>query len=184
MLRALGFDLHTYHLNEGHAALLTLELLSRYRLPPEDVRPGELASNSPASASAACSQRTRLSRPDTTASPMSFSNACCLTSWQLTSSGTWRGPAAQYDAARTQSFRLRQWRGPPSRGDGAAHVPGLSRSRRHQWRSCGHVDPRELCAAVRSPVPAMATRAGRSWCGLSSCQRTRYGTRTSRPKRT
>ena len=43
MLRALGFDLHTYHLNEGHAALLTIELLSRYRLPPDDVRPGELA---------------------------------------------------------------------------------------------------------------------------------------------
>jgi glycogen phosphorylase len=34
LLRALGFDIHTYHLNEGHAALLTLELLSRRRLPP------------------------------------------------------------------------------------------------------------------------------------------------------
>jgi glycogen phosphorylase len=41
LLRALGFDLHTYHLNEGHAALLTLELMSRHRLLPEDVRPGE-----------------------------------------------------------------------------------------------------------------------------------------------
>ena len=41
LLRALGFDLHTYHLNEGHAALLKLELLRRHRLPPEDVRPGE-----------------------------------------------------------------------------------------------------------------------------------------------
>jgi glycogen phosphorylase len=34
LLRALGFDIHTFHLNEGHAALLTLELLSRHRLPP------------------------------------------------------------------------------------------------------------------------------------------------------
>jgi glycogen phosphorylase len=34
LLRALGFEIHTYHLNEGHAALLTLELLSRRRLPP------------------------------------------------------------------------------------------------------------------------------------------------------
>jgi glycogen phosphorylase len=34
LLRALGFDIRTYHLNEGHAALLTLELLSRRRLPP------------------------------------------------------------------------------------------------------------------------------------------------------
>ncbi|HEX2943831.1 MAG TPA: alpha-glucan family phosphorylase [Rhodopila sp.] len=41
LLQALGFDLHTYHLNEGHAAFLTLDLLNRYRFPPEDVRPGE-----------------------------------------------------------------------------------------------------------------------------------------------
>lgn len=33
LLRALGFEIHTYHLNEGHAALLTLELLNRNRLP-------------------------------------------------------------------------------------------------------------------------------------------------------
>lgn len=30
MLHALGFDINTYHLNEGHAALLSLELLRRY----------------------------------------------------------------------------------------------------------------------------------------------------------
>ena len=41
LLRALGFDLQTYHLNEGHAAFLTLELLNRYRLPPEELEPGE-----------------------------------------------------------------------------------------------------------------------------------------------
>ena len=32
LLRALGFEIHTNHLNEGHAALLTLELLNRNRL--------------------------------------------------------------------------------------------------------------------------------------------------------
>ena len=31
VLRALGFDLRTYHMNEGHAALLTLELLNDSR---------------------------------------------------------------------------------------------------------------------------------------------------------
>lgn len=41
LLRALGFDLHTYHLNEGHAALLTLELLIRWRIPPDDRIAGE-----------------------------------------------------------------------------------------------------------------------------------------------
>lgn len=41
LLRALGFDPHTYHLNEGHAALLTLDLLNRWKIPPEDRIPGE-----------------------------------------------------------------------------------------------------------------------------------------------
>lgn len=42
ILRALGFDIRTYHLNEGHAALLTLDLLSRNRVPEEDRIPGEI----------------------------------------------------------------------------------------------------------------------------------------------
>jgi starch phosphorylase len=41
LLQALGFDLHTYHLNEGHAALLALELLNRWRIPEEERIPGE-----------------------------------------------------------------------------------------------------------------------------------------------
>jgi starch phosphorylase len=42
ILRALGFDLHTYHLNEGHAALLTLDLLNRWRTSPAERMAGEL----------------------------------------------------------------------------------------------------------------------------------------------
>lgn len=41
LLHALGFDIHTYHLNEGHAALLTLDLVNRFRRPSEDVDPGQ-----------------------------------------------------------------------------------------------------------------------------------------------
>ncbi len=41
MLQALGFELRQYHMNEGHSALLALELLRRYSYPPEDLRPGE-----------------------------------------------------------------------------------------------------------------------------------------------
>jgi len=43
MLQALGFDLRQYHMNEGHSALLALELLRRYAYPPEEVRSGESA---------------------------------------------------------------------------------------------------------------------------------------------
>lgn len=47
ILQALGFDIHTYHLNEGHAALLTLDLLHRWRVAPEDLAPGEAPYNIP-----------------------------------------------------------------------------------------------------------------------------------------
>jgi starch phosphorylase len=41
MLQAHGFNIDTYHLNEGHAALLTLHLLRYFKQPAEDVGPGE-----------------------------------------------------------------------------------------------------------------------------------------------
>lgn len=41
MLQALGFKVRQYHLNEGHAAFLALELLHRYAYPPKDLLPGE-----------------------------------------------------------------------------------------------------------------------------------------------
>ena len=41
MLQALGFTIRQYHMNEGHSALLALELLRRFAYPPEDVRAGE-----------------------------------------------------------------------------------------------------------------------------------------------
>jgi starch phosphorylase len=41
MLQALGFKVHTYHMNEGHSALLGLELLWRFERRHRDVGPGE-----------------------------------------------------------------------------------------------------------------------------------------------
>ena len=41
MLQALGFEIRHYHLNEGHSAMLGLELLRRFAYRPEDVRPGD-----------------------------------------------------------------------------------------------------------------------------------------------
>lgn len=41
LLHALGFQIRHHHLNEGHSALLGLELLRRYAYHAEDVRPGE-----------------------------------------------------------------------------------------------------------------------------------------------
>ncbi|MEJ2572605.1 MAG: alpha-glucan family phosphorylase [Gammaproteobacteria bacterium] len=41
LLRALGFEVNEYHLNEGHSALLAVELLRRYAFPAWDLQPGE-----------------------------------------------------------------------------------------------------------------------------------------------
>ena len=41
LLQALGFEIRQYHMNEGHSALLGLELLRRYAHRPEELRPGE-----------------------------------------------------------------------------------------------------------------------------------------------
>jgi starch phosphorylase len=41
MLDALGFQILAYHLNEGHSALLTLQLLRRAEYEPDVLRPGE-----------------------------------------------------------------------------------------------------------------------------------------------
>ena len=41
LLQALGFEIREYHMNEGHSALLAVELLRRYSYPTEDLRPGE-----------------------------------------------------------------------------------------------------------------------------------------------
>jgi len=41
MLQAVGFTVRHYHMNEGHSALLGLELMRRFTYAAEDVRPGE-----------------------------------------------------------------------------------------------------------------------------------------------
>lgn len=42
MLEALGFDVRAFHLNEGHSALLTLELLRQHAYNQSDLRPGDV----------------------------------------------------------------------------------------------------------------------------------------------
>jgi starch phosphorylase len=41
MLHAVDFRIRQYHMNEGHSALLSLELLRHFSHAPEDLRPGE-----------------------------------------------------------------------------------------------------------------------------------------------
>lgn len=42
LLHAIGFSIRHYHMNEGHSALLGLELMRRYTYRTEHLRPGEL----------------------------------------------------------------------------------------------------------------------------------------------
>jgi len=48
LLHALDFHVRQYHLNEGHSALLTLELLRRHAYPANDLRQGEAPYDIPA----------------------------------------------------------------------------------------------------------------------------------------
>jgi len=41
LLQALGFEVSEYHMNEGHSALLAVELLRRYEFSSRDLQPGE-----------------------------------------------------------------------------------------------------------------------------------------------
>ncbi len=47
MLQALGFKLRQFHMNEGHSALLAVELLRRHSYPKEDLRSGDSAYDIP-----------------------------------------------------------------------------------------------------------------------------------------
>ncbi|MFA6922465.1 MAG: alpha-glucan family phosphorylase, partial [Gallionella sp.] len=47
LLQALGFAVRHYHMNEGHSALLCLELMRRFTFAAEDLRPGESPYNFP-----------------------------------------------------------------------------------------------------------------------------------------
>ena len=47
ILQALGFTIRKYHMNEGHSALLALELMQRYAYSEEDLRPGDAACDIP-----------------------------------------------------------------------------------------------------------------------------------------
>ena len=47
LLRALDFEVSEYHMNEGHSALLAVELLRRYSFPSRDLQAGESAYDIP-----------------------------------------------------------------------------------------------------------------------------------------
>ncbi len=76
ILQALGFNIDTYHMNEGHAALLTLHLLRKFRLQAEDVGPANRPTMPRRCASAASSPRIRRSRRRSTSSLIRWLSAC------------------------------------------------------------------------------------------------------------
>jgi len=47
VLHALEFEISAYHMNEGHAALLGLELLRRYTYPSSELQAGESPYDAP-----------------------------------------------------------------------------------------------------------------------------------------
>src|SRR3569832_879058 len=98
MLQALGFETRQYHMNEGHSALLAVELLRRNAFPLEELRPGELPYDIPRVRSpTACIPTPGPPR----VSPSCTSNICPA---GRTSPSCWCAPIA---ASRTQAYGRR-----------------------------------------------------------------------------
>ncbi len=85
VLRALGFNIDTYHLNEGHAAFLTLDLLGHSPKRRGKKDPAGRPARLQRFATSACSPPTRRSRRGTTAFPTTSPPGFCRTSSGSTS---------------------------------------------------------------------------------------------------
>ena len=155
LLQALGFRIDTYHLNEGHAAFLTLDLLQRYRFPPDDVRPGE-----PAYDLAEVRER------------------CVFTTHTPVEAGHDRFPYELFETTMPglveldelkrlagadllnmtgfEFVRLHQRRCPPPCGNHPTHVSGLSGACHHQRRACRLLDSSGLRTSILGKHTAMA----------------------------
>ncbi len=150
LLRALGFTLRQYHMNEGHSALLGLELLRQYAYPAEDLQPGESPLRRSAGArtvllhdahtgggGARPLSTTRWSRVSSTA------RARRLRRHRHVEAPRWRD-GSQHDAARIEPERIRQRRSRDARGSLETDVSGLSGARDHQRRASVHVGRRKV----------------------------------------
>lgn len=90
MLQALGFIIRHYHMNEGHSALLGLELMRR-SIPTLSKRcaPANLPMTSRACATCAALPPTRRSKPDMTVFHTSWCSACSTMTSTFRSSRVW-----------------------------------------------------------------------------------------------
>ena len=161
ILQALGFNIDTYHMNEGHAALLTLHLLRKFRLQAEDVGPGE----SPYDAA-----QVRERCIFTTHTPIeaafdkfSYSLVERLLDDYIERDEIKRfaGPAhLNMTRLALRPERTRQRRLRAARRDHQPHLPRLSRARHHQRRARADLDARRLRHALSGRVSALGARAG------------------------
>ena len=174
LLRALGFEIHAYHMNEGHAALLTLDLLNRWRVAPEDLGPDETL------------RHRRGARPlrlhdaypgrggHDRFSYELFESYCPASSRSDDPEAPRGRRSAEHDPPSAQSCRLCQRRRPPPCRDDGHLFPGY---RIHAVTNGVHPDPGAsgLRRALHERISAMAARAGDRLCARCSCRRRRLG---------
>ena len=159
MLRALGFNILKYHMNEGHSALLVagahapLRLSGRTRAPRRArLRRSTRARHVRVHHAYPCRRRPRQvpvrdGQPD---------------SWRICRcghvEGTGRHAGAQHDEARPQPQRVRERRrAEPCRGH-RPFVPRPTRALDNKRSACLHLDRRELCGALRRMDSGLAPR--------------------------
>ncbi len=174
MANALGLRVNVYHMNEGHAALLTLALLE------SEMGGGPL--NSPTEADIL---QVRNKCVFTTHTPVpaghdrfSTEQAIRILGGERTARleklGCFRERLAEHDAAGAAFFALCERRGDAARQSFARDVPAVSDRFDHQWSACADVDLGAGAADARRADSGVAARqpvlcAMRSTCRSRRC---------------
>ena len=164
MLQALGFAVRQYHMNEGHSALLALELLRRYAHPPEGVRAGESPYDIPrvrewcnlhhAYAGGGRARQVSL---------RSRANDARRFRRPRDPEAAGRRGRPQHDPARRQPQRIRERRRQAPCRSLARVVPGLSRACGHQRRASRTPGPAGASSSSTTPTCRAGVTSRSCW---------------------
>ena len=168
MANALGLHVNVYHMNEGHAALLTLALLE------SQVGGGPLGAATESDLAVVRNKCVFTTHTPVPAGHDRFSNEQAFASWAASAPAPAeaqllpRGPA-QHDPAGAALLALCQRRRPAAWQGLARHVPRVPDRLHHQRRACAHVGfgadtANAGCAYSRHGAATICTCAMPSTC--------------------
>ena len=174
MANALGLHVNVYHMNEGHAALLTLALLE------SQLGGGPLGAPTEADIAQVRRKCVFTTHTPVPAGHDRFSTEQSIRilggdrTARLEKLGCFRERPAEHDAAGAALFALCQRRGDAARQGFARDVPGVPDRLDHQWRACADVDLGAGAADARCAYSGMAARQSLLCAMRSICPSRRF----------